>query len=49
MVCLVTGSSRGLGKAIALAFGKRKYSVAVHYNEDREGAEKTAEEIWNLI
>ncbi|UCH80421.1 MAG: SDR family NAD(P)-dependent oxidoreductase [Nitrospiraceae bacterium] len=42
MVCIVTGSSRGLGKSIALAFGMRKYSVAVHYHKDREGAEKTA-------
>jgi 3-oxoacyl-[acyl-carrier protein] reductase len=49
MVCIVTGSSRGLGKSIALALGKRKYSVAVHYNEDREGAEKTAEEIGDSI
>lgn len=49
MVCLVTGSSRGLGKAVALAFGKRKYSVAVHYHTDREGAEKTAEEINDSI
>jgi len=49
MVCLITGSSRGLGKSIALAFGKRKYSVAVHYKEDRVGAEKTAEEIDNSI
>ncbi len=49
MVCIVTGSSRGLGKSIALALGKRKYSVAVHYNEDREGAEKTAEKIADSI
>jgi len=49
MVCLVTGSSRGLGKAIALAFGKRKYRVAVHYRADREGAEKTAEAINDAI
>jgi len=49
MVCLVTGSSRGLGKAIALAFGKRKYSVAVHYNEDRKGAEETTETIDDSI
>ena len=49
MVCLVTGSSKGLGKSIALALGKRNYSVAVHYHEDREGAEKTAEEIDDSI
>lgn len=49
MVCIVTGSSRGLGRSIALALGKRKYSVAVHYNEYREGAEKTTEEIDDSI
>ena len=49
MVCIVTGSSRGLGKSIALAFGKRNYSVAVHYHEDRKGAEETAEEIDDSI
>ena len=42
MVCLVTGSSRGLGKAIALAFGKRGNRVIIHYNEKRIEAEKTA-------
>lgn len=42
MVCLVTGSSRGLGKAIALAFGKRGNRVIVHYKEKRVEAEKTA-------
>jgi 3-oxoacyl-[acyl-carrier protein] reductase len=49
MICLVTGSSRGLGKSIALSLGKRNYRVAVHYHEDREGAEKTAEEIDDSI
>ncbi len=49
MICIVTGSSRGLGKSIALAFGKRKYRVAVHYIDDQEGAEKTAEQIDNSI
>lgn len=35
MVCLVTGSSRGLGKAIALALGKQGHQVVVHCR-DRE-------------
>jgi 3-oxoacyl-[acyl-carrier protein] reductase len=42
MVCIITGSSRGLGKSIAMAFGMRKYRVAVHYHNDRKSAEKTA-------
>lgn len=39
MVCLVTGSSRGLGRAIALAFGEKRHRVVVHYKEKREDAE----------
>ncbi|MEW6715266.1 MAG: SDR family NAD(P)-dependent oxidoreductase, partial [Nitrospirota bacterium] len=42
MVCLVTGSSRGLGKAIALAFGKRGDRVIVHYKDRKAEAEKVA-------
>ena len=42
MVCLVTGSSRGLGKAVAFAFGKDGYRVAVHYRERKEAAEEVA-------
>jgi len=33
MVCLITGSSRGLGRAIALAFGRKGHQVVVHYKE----------------
>lgn len=42
---LVTGSSRGLGRAMALEFGKRGYSVAVHYARSEGPAEEVAEEI----
>lgn len=42
MVCLVTGSSRGLGKAIALAFGKKGHKVAIHYKNKRKEAEIVA-------
>ena len=31
-VAVVTGASGGIGRAIAVAFGKAGASVAVHYN-----------------
>jgi NAD(P)-dependent dehydrogenase (short-subunit alcohol dehydrogenase family) len=39
---LVTGSSRGIGRAIAHAFAVRGDRVAVHYGRNREAAEKVA-------
>ena len=45
MVCLVTGSSRGLGKSIALAFGNRGNRVAVHYKDRKYDAESVASQI----
>jgi len=40
---LVTGSSRGLGRAIALAFGALGHRVAVHYVKSAEPAEEVAQ------
>jgi 3-oxoacyl-[acyl-carrier protein] reductase len=42
---LVTGASKGLGAAIALALGKQGFTVVVHYRSDAAGAERTAEGI----
>jgi 3-oxoacyl-[acyl-carrier protein] reductase len=42
---LVTGSSRGLGRAMALEFGKLGYKVAVHYASSQGPAEEVAEAI----
>ena len=39
---LVTGGGRGIGKAIALAFAKEGYQVAVNYNGSEEAAKETA-------
>jgi len=46
-VCLVTGSSRGLGKSIALELGKAGQKVVVNYVSDssKESAEATVAEI----
>jgi len=33
MVCLITGSSRGLGRATALAFREKGHDVIIHYRE----------------
>jgi 3-oxoacyl-[acyl-carrier protein] reductase len=44
-VCIVTGGSRGLGRAIALALGKEKCKVVVNYAASAAAAEKVVEEI----
>ena len=38
MLALVTGSSRGIGRAIALALGRNGYDVAVNYNHSEAEA-----------
>ena len=44
-VAVVTGSSRGLGKEIALTLGKSGYNVAVNYLASEKEAMKVADEI----
>jgi len=45
MVCLITGSSRGLGRSIALAFGRRGHRVVIHYKDKSNEAEGVALQI----
>lgn len=42
---LVTGASKGIGKAIALRLGAAYYPVTVHYGQDKAGADAVAAEI----
>jgi enoyl-[acyl-carrier protein] reductase III len=44
-IALVTGSGRGIGKAIALHFAERGADVAVNFFRNRAPAEETAREI----
>ena len=44
-VSLVTGSSRGIGKAIALTFAKEGADVIVNYEKNKERAEEVVKEI----
>ncbi|MCK5340683.1 MAG: enoyl-[acyl-carrier-protein] reductase FabL [Desulfobulbaceae bacterium] len=44
-VALITGSSRGIGKAIALKFAENGINMVVNYIRHRQEAEKTAQQI----
>ncbi|MCA1899959.1 MAG: 3-oxoacyl-[acyl-carrier-protein] reductase [Chloroflexi bacterium] len=44
-IALVTGGSRGIGRAIALEFAARGAAVVVNYNKSPEAAEKVVEQI----
>lgn len=45
MICLVTGSSRGLGKEIIKKFAREGFEVIINYNKSEKYAYKLADEI----
>ena len=42
---LVTGASRGIGRAIATMFAEAGAQVIIHYNNDQQSAEETLSNI----
>jgi len=42
---LITGASRGIGRAIAQSFAKAGSDVIVHYNQDQNAAEETLRQL----
>jgi 3-oxoacyl-[acyl-carrier protein] reductase len=44
-VAVVTGSSRGIGRSIALELGLNGASVVVNFNQNEEAAEEVSEAI----
>ncbi len=47
-IAIVTGASRGIGRAIAQRFGKEGAIVAVHYSQNEGAANETVREIESL-
>ena len=44
-VALITGSSRGIGRAVALELSQAGYAVCINYIQSREAAESLAAQL----
>lgn len=44
---LITGSSRGIGRAIAILFARNNYNVVINYNKSEEKAKELYNELTN--
>jgi 3-oxoacyl-[acyl-carrier protein] reductase len=44
-VAIVTGGSRGIGRAIAIELAKESASIVINYSKDEEGAQETLESL----
>ena len=47
-VAVITGASRGIGRAIALQFAQEGSPVVINYRQQRQAAEAVAAEVWTL-
>jgi 3-oxoacyl-[acyl-carrier protein] reductase len=47
-VAIVTGSSRGIGRAIAIELGKEGASIVINYSKDDDGAKETLKMLKDL-
>lgn len=45
---LITGASSGIGRAIAIAFARKRAHVLVHYGKNKSGAQETFDKIKRL-